>query len=240
MQPLSELTRSFRQALSGGDIPAFVTATDPAEAAQRFAVYRNNVAHSLRQALGRRFPVVKRLVGTTFFDAMATEFIARHPPQSPVLQEWGEAFAPFLEGFPPVATLPYLPDVARIEWARGRAYHAADLTPLPADQLQEDHPLILHPSVQVLHSHHPAVSIWHANQPARDGKLRAGGAEYALIRRKPDFEVPVMALSPTDAAFIDVLLQGKPLGVAAIITDPVPMLSLLLKDGLICKKESIQ
>lgn len=241
MQPQSDLLQAFRRALSGGGIPEGVTATEPAEAAQRFAVYRNNVAHSLRQALARRFPVVQRLVGVEFFNAMAGEFIALHPPNSPVLQEWGAEFPAFLNVFAPVATLPYLRDVARIEWARGLAYHSADCGALLPDHLTEDQPLTLHPSVQVFHAQHPAVSIWQANQPGRDGKVRASGYEAALIWRRPDFEVAVQLLTPADANFIEALQAGKPLAVAAIATDdPVRMLSLLLGDGLICKKETDQ
>ena len=96
----------------------------------RFAIYRNNVMHSLSQALAQRFPVVQRLVGAEFFAAMAAEFIRAHPPASPVLLLWGGDFAGFLSHFPPVRALPYLPDVARIEHARGQSYHAADIRPL--------------------------------------------------------------------------------------------------------------
>lgn len=235
--PATEFSAAFRHGLSAGDVPAFVTATDPAEAAIRFAVYRNNVAHSLREALGRRFSVVRRLVGDEFFGAMAAEFIAAHPPQSPVLQEWGWEFAGFLTEFPPVARLPYLPDVARIEWARGRAYHAADADPLDPSALVEDAPIRLHPSLRLLRLDQPAVSIWAANQPGRDGRVRGSGAETALIWRRPDFDVPVQALKPLDAAFITALMDGATLARASTLTDPVPMLTLLLRDGLICKTE---
>eukprot|EP01036_Dinobryon_divergens_P055409 gene55409-73990_t len=82
----------------------------PDEAAQRFAVYRNNVAHSLTRALARRFPVVERLVGLEFFTAMARLYIEADLPASPQLFLWGEGFARFLQGFPPVRSLAYLPD----------------------------------------------------------------------------------------------------------------------------------
>lgn len=234
----SDITPAFRAALAPGrPVPGFVTARDPAEAALRFAVYRNNVAHSLREALGRRFPVIRRLVGPAFFSAMAAEFIDAHPPRSPVLQEWGAGFAAFLTRFAPVATLPSLPDVARIEWARGLAYHAADAAPLPPEDLDAEAPLRLHPSLQLLSLHHPAVSIWQANQPGRDGRLSATGAQHALIWRRLDFEVEVAALAPLEAGFVAALMAGRPLAAAALVTDPVPILSLLLRDGLICQKE---
>lgn len=238
MQPQSEFTDAFRGALMGGALPDIVTAVD--EVARRFAVYRNNVAHSLSQALARRYPVIQRLVGETFFAAMGREFVALHPPRNPVLQEWGAGFAAFLDGFPPLAALPYLGDVARIEWARGRAYHAADAVALQPDALPTEQPLCLHPSLHLLQLRHPGVSIWQANQPGRDGRVRAAGAEIALIWRRPDFEVAVQALSPLDAGFIAALKDGVSLEAASGLTDPVPMLSLLLRDGLICRREDAQ
>lgn len=237
MQRPSDITPDFRAALAGGPVPGFVTAREPEEAARRFAVYRNNVAHSLREALARRFPVIRRLVGAEFFGAMAAEFIALHPPVSPVLQEWGADFAPFLDGFPPVSALPYLGDVARIEWARGLSYHAADAVALAPERIPETAPLHLHPSLRLLRLHHPAVSIWQANQPDRDGRVTASGPEIALIWRRPDFEVSVRAMSPLNAGFVAALLDGQPLAAASLLADPVPTLSLLIRDGLICEKE---
>ena len=236
MQPLNDFTSNFRGALSGDGLPHGLTAQLPAEAAIRFAVYRNNVAHSLKQALARRFPVVERLVGAEFFAAMAAEFIARHPPQSPVLAEWGGEFPGWLAGFPPVATLPYLPDVARIEWARGRAYHAADATPAAPQSLSPDAPMLLHPSLHLLRLAQPALSIWAANQPGRDGRCTARGREIALIFRRPDFEVPVHPLTDSDARILDGLIAGRTLAQAVGDDDPAALLALLLTHSLICKE----
>ena len=131
-----ELPTAFHKGLFDGVVPEGVTAQAPSETEQRFAVYRNNVAHSLIQALRSRFPTIEALVGAEFFAAMARVFAAHHPPAGPVLAEWGDGFADFLTRFPPVAKLPYLPDVARVEFARGRAYHAADCAPIDPETLQ--------------------------------------------------------------------------------------------------------
>lgn len=240
---------AFRAGLAGGALPGGVTAAAPDEAARRFAVYRNNVMHSLTEALGRRFPVVARLVGDEFFRAMAQVFIARHPPASPVLLHWGEAFPGFLAGFPPVAGLPYLPDVARIERARGLAYHAADAAPLSPAEVAgaaispEDLRLGLHPSVSLVASDWPAASIWAANQPGADpAAMRASGPEAALILRDPALEVPVRALRPGDAALVAALLEGQALGPAAARAqgtepghDPAAILGFLMQSGAIIR-----
>ena len=226
-------------AATGRVAPGLFT-SPPDEVAVRLAVYRNNIAHSLRRALAQRFPAVERIVGAPFFAAMADQFLDRHPPRSPVLQEWGADFPGFLAGFPPLAGLPYLPDVARIEWARGLACHAADAAPLPAhrlaDALSGGGPLRLHPALQLLRLGHPAVSIWQANQPGQDGACRAAGAEIALIWRRPDHQVPVARLAPGDAALLDALLRGAPLSAALAdeAGDPAALLALLIRDALIC------
>ncbi|WP_434615094.1 HvfC/BufC N-terminal domain-containing protein [Tabrizicola sp. M-4] len=235
---------TFDAALRGGPLPAGLIARDPAEVERRFAVYRNNVAVSLTEALATRFPVIRRLVGEAFFAPLARLYAETEPPRSPVLAEWGEGFAAFLAGFPPLAAYPYMADVARIEVARGRAFHAADAAPISPATLATADPhrlrLTLHPSVTLLRLSHPAVSIWARNQPGGESLPLATGPETALILRDAAYQVPVHALSPGDATFLDALLAGHPLGPAAEAAlaaqpdhDPQPLLVLLMRSGAI-------
>ncbi|MDO9062036.1 MAG: DNA-binding domain-containing protein, partial [Bradyrhizobium sp.] len=151
---------SFAAALLGTEPavpPGIATHTAAAVPARRFAVYRNNVMASLAAALARRYPVIERLVGGEFFGAMARQFVMRHPPRSPLLAQYGDGFADFIAAFEPARELPYLADVARLEAARTRAYHAEDAVPLGADDFAAldaealgDIRLQLHPSVSIL------------------------------------------------------------------------------------------
>ncbi|WP_318530149.1 MULTISPECIES: hypothetical protein [unclassified Rhizobium] len=61
---------------------------------------------------------------------MALAYAERHPPRSPLLLFYGDDFADFVATFEPARDLAYLPDVIRLEAARGHAYHAADAVPL--------------------------------------------------------------------------------------------------------------
>lgn len=205
---------------------------------RRFAVYRNNVQTALTRALGQRFLVVERLVGSEFFTAMARVFAQAHPPSNPVLLDWGQEFPAFLEGFPPVANLPYLPDVARIELARGRAYHAADHQPVDPAALAVADPTPLRfrfaPSVQAFVSSFPAVSIWAMNQPGAQKRPLPAGSEYALIARGQDLEAMTVPLEAPAHAMLTALMGGATLGEAAThMPDPTPLLTLLLSHGLI-------
>jgi len=230
---------AFHAALWQGDPPPGLTAPgpDPAETARRFAVYRNNVRHGLGRALAAGFPAVAALVGDAYMSALAREFIAQSPPRGPVLHEWGDDFPAFLDRFPPLAHLPWIGDVARLDRARGRAVHAADALPVPAQALLVADPaalrLKLHPSVGLHASRHPAVSIWQAQQPgARCGRLPAG-PEQALIGRAPDFTVVVVPVDAGTHAVLAALARGESLGRAAVHADPTEALALLLRHGLI-------
>lgn len=239
------LTHGFRAALFDGTLPPGVTATDPDEAPRRFSIYRNKVTHSLSRALARRFPVIERLIGTDAFAATAHEFLAQHPPRDPRLFLWGEAFPGFLETFPPLHALPYLPDTARLEWLRGQAYHAADAAPADPGLLARAAAdpacitLLLHPSLRLLRSRFSVVTLWQAHQPGTappEGRLRIDRGENALILRDAADRVPVHALSQAEAAFLSALLQGAPLLAAAEAADgadPSPLLTLLARAGAI-------
>ena len=207
--------------------------------ARRFAVYRNNVQQGLSKALAARFPVVERLVGAPFFAAMARVFAAQHPPKGPVLAEWGEGFAAFLAGFPPVAKLPYLPDVARLEWLRGLAFNAADAPVADPAGLAQIAPerliLRLAPCVLAFDARFPAVSLWQANQPGAAARPLPPGPEFALVARTPDFALITEPLSPPMHRVLRALLAGQPFALAACEDDPTPLLVLLLRHGLIAQ-----
>lgn len=242
-QSHAALQAAFHSALWRSNPPPGLTAPSPDEIAQRFAVYRNNVRHSLIKALAARFPVVEALVGSTFFAAMAQIFIAHAPPRSPVLAEWGGDFPGFLDGFAPVAHLPWLSDVARLELARGRARDAADVRPVAHETLAARTDLaqlrlVLHPSAQVFASDHPAVGIWRAHQRTADRASVGHGPQWALIGRRPDFEVVIAAVDADTHAVLRKLADGEPLGKAAHGKDPITALSLLLRHGLIVDSQT--
>ncbi len=211
----------FSAGLLNADIPAPVGLENPdgAQASKRYDVYRNNVAVGLSDALEAAFPVVRKLVGDEFFRAMAGVYLRKHPPQNPLMMFYGEQMPKFLMRFEPAFSLPYLPDVARLELAMRQAYHAGDAAPIDADALVALAPdrlmatmVDLSPAVHVIKSSHPIASIYLANTQANAPKpLR--GPECALITRK-GFDPTVRAITQSAADFILGLQSGKSLGVA--------------------------
>jgi len=176
-----------------------------------------------RHGLAAGRAVTRELVGEAFFGAMGRCFVRARPPQSPVMAEYGAGFADFIAGFAPARTLPYLPDVARLEWLRLAALHAADAESLPAERiaaLLAEQPdlgtwrLLLHPSFAVLRSDYAAVSIWAAHQGAGDlAAINLDQGESGWIVR-PDLEVMVVPVDTAGGAFAAALLEGLPLAAA--------------------------
>ena len=187
---------------------------------KRFGVYRNNVMVSLTEALMASFPTILALVGEDYFRAMTRVFISDHPPRNAMLSRYGDAFGAFLDQFAPVRDLPYLGDVARIDYAWLEAYHAKDQAPLEAAALQGVPPeqlpellLSLHPACRFLSSPHPAYSIWAAHREDNPQEAMASlpdEAQDCLITR-PQWDVMIVKLPPGGFAFVRGLAQGFPL-----------------------------
>ena len=228
--------------------PGLITwnASDPA---RRFAVYRNNVIVSLVDALADTFAVTQDLVGEAFFRAMARVFAYTNPPTSRLLVFYGETFPAFIERFPPAASLPYLADVARLEFLRVRAYHAADVAPVRSEDIVAvladedklpDLGLALHPSLAVLDSAAAVVALWAAHQGIGAlATLVPDVPETALIVRD-GLDVEVMSIPRASGVFIKALKRGATLGDAmALAQRSDPDFDATLPLALLIQKSAI-
>jgi hypothetical protein len=219
---MAQLQRAFAEAIVFDDAPIPETvrsASGPAHAS-RFGVYRNSVAAGLINAIAARYPVSRRLLWDDAFNRAAHLYVMTEPPRSPVLHEYGEGFPQFLRNLGQAASADYLADVAELESARVRAYHAADAEPLPMEAFAALPPdslaefrLKLHPSVALIGSRFPVVSIWEANQQANDNMLAAWRPECALVAR-PHLKVEVRRLTPCVYGFLKALADGHNVGEA--------------------------
>lgn len=191
---------------------------------RRLEIYRHNVMSNLRGALRDIYPVVERIVGEAFFLHAAGQFIRDTPSRSGDLNCFGAEWPAFLAGYPHAAELPYLADVARLEWAWHECFHAADAGPLDLHRLAavpaEEHETLrfrLHPAARLLASPHPLLRIWQVNQPGYDGELAidwdAGGD--ALLIRRADEAIMIEALPAGAFRFLSALSCGGTLAAAA-------------------------
>ncbi|WP_299935247.1 DNA-binding domain-containing protein [uncultured Pelagimonas sp.] len=208
-------------------------------AGRRYAVYRNNVAVSLAEALETAFPAVSKLIGAENFAKAAGLFLRQEPPSSPLMMHYGAGFPEFLASLEPLQSIGYLADVARLEQAMRQSYHAADASVLDPSRLQslsEDQlmsaRLILAPSVRLLRSPWPVLAVY--NFTMNDGAQPDAVAQDVLVTR-PDYD-PVPHLLPSGGADFVSALQNNltfsdAMAAAGAEFDLGPTLSVLLSGG---------
>ena len=214
---------------------------------KRFDVYRNNVTVALRDALRTGFPVLCKLLGDQRFDQLATLFARAHPPKTPLMMHYGDEMPKFLAEFSPLAHIGYLADVARLELAMRRAYHAADAHPIAPEELRSLAPeqlltatLTLAPAVQIIASDWPLFDIWQFNMIMGAAKPRA--IKQSVLITRLAFDPQPHPLDVAQAAWIMAVHDGATVEnaqEAALSIDPEfdlgPLLGLLFQQGALAK-----
>lgn len=248
MIDLGRMQDVFGRGLLGDDLTAIspYVAKGGAPVDERLAIYLNNTRVLTRAALGDTFPIVRELVGDDFFKGLASEFVRVHPPRSAALLFYGEAFPEFIDGFEPARSLPYLGDMARLEWAIHLAHHAADtesadLGPLHAFP-EADLPGVrfqLSPDLGLVRS------AWAVGQirAAHQGEMRFedvridDGPAHLMVRRGPG-DVEVSELVAGNWRALQAFKAGETLGSAVAAGanqdfDPGAFLTWFFSSGLI-------
>ncbi|WP_394204290.1 putative DNA-binding domain-containing protein [Shewanella waksmanii] len=141
----------------------------------RFAVYRNNYQQALLNVLAATYPCCNKVVGETCFSFIGRRYIANYPPISANLNQYGAAFDRVMaeltaeqEAF---AALPYLEELARLEWYVYQSYYAGeacsqDWQILPQLTQKEQHQirLVVAADVYLMQSRYPIQRIWQRHQ----------------------------------------------------------------------------
>lgn len=246
MTQAASLQQAFADALFGragaghADVDAWVA--QPA-----FAVYRNTVMKACIDALAANFPAVQRLVGEDWFRAAAALHVADAPPRDGRLLVYGDRFPDFLARFEPAASLPYLPDVARLDMLWREAHAAADADVLAPDALAGLPPealgtlrLHLHPAARwACFDAHPVFAIWQRNRDAADADAPLDWQGDGGLLTRPIDAVHAEPLCHGGCALLDACAAGATLGEAAEgalaarpDTDLAGVLAQLLRAGV--------
>lgn len=238
MLGLRDLQAAFAAHLGGEDGPGLADAVmgDTISAAARLRVHRHHVAESLAAALAATYSTVEAIVGEDFFRTMAKAFAATDLPRQPVLAEYGGAFPAFVAGYGPATSMPYLADMARLDWALNLAFHApwrdrlsvSDLADLPPEGLLASR-VFLAPGSALIRSAYPIDRIWHASRPgAPAGRVSLEGPTSVIVLRRSE-DAAFASLCPAETAFVEALDDGKTLeegAQAAFAVEPVFDLSI--------------
>lgn len=223
---LDEVFDAFMQGIYGPQLDTdtaekIVKPNNELDAAQCLGIYRGSVLGNLTQALGDIYPAIKRGVGEQFFDAIAGRYIRQFPSRSASLDEYGEHFSDFVADFPPLKDMPYMCDLAKVEWAWHRAFHAPDEAPLDAAKLQSlseaeqlDLTFSLNESAYLLSSTYPIQQIWLMNRGFIEEtqiELSEESEEFLVVWRQ-GYDTRVDVVSKWEYAFLLNIKNQQTLG----------------------------
>jgi hypothetical protein len=206
MLPLADLQRAVAHAVMTGEaVPAVIHGRLRPEEAM--CIHRNTVLGTLTGALRLSHPTVGALVGEAFFDQAAIAFTQTQPPRTASLARYGEGFADFLAGFVP--TLPYLADVARLDFAIERALQSESGTRRFA--LGPAVAMILPQSLTVLALQYPAVEIRAAiGDDAALARIAPAPTRHHLLVWRHSTEARLRPVGILTGCFLRSLLGGMP------------------------------
>jgi Putative DNA-binding domain len=203
-------------------LAALVAVPDGCDAVGRLRVYANGYPARLEEALRETFPAVEHVIGAGAFAALVRRFADTVPLHSYSLSDAGEQLPDFLRSDPLTSSLPFLPDLARLEWHVARAFHATDDAAFDPSSVAhwsledwERAVLRFQPWVALVESDWPVREIWECSEtPIEqiDIDLR-DRTDHVLVRRE-GFAVICESLGTAEAHALRLLLNGESLGTA--------------------------
>ena len=210
MADLATFQRAFANALMADGQPA------PPFRIQAFAVYRNTSARGAIEALRAAYPTVDMLVGEEMFTQVALDYRRGQPPAGPVLSDYGSDFAAFLARQPWTCELPYLADVARLDWLWLESFLARDATTLTQSYTRETR-IALRPATRFAWLTTPAMTIWQAHRnPWELTELDPDWIEEGALFTRPGLSVRAELI---DAPFHHLLIAcAAPASVADVVS----------------------
>ena len=220
-RPLEQLQQDFTRWLLGEPVEVVEELVDGRglAPAQRLQVYRNMFAANHHTALATAFPMVQRLVGEKFFEGLCAVYLRDYPSTSGKLQDYGADFPGLIANNPQAASLGYLADVARLEWARQEAALAplprpvgrnipASLPPAEYQNLR----LSLAPSLKLVQSDYPVLDIWLYCSDPGDSRLAIEGNGQNVAIWRSGAQLSMLAIEPANYRLISRLASGEVLG----------------------------
>lgn len=220
------------------------------DAESRLAVYRDGYPARIRDALRDVYPAIANICGDGDFARLVQRTLRARDLSRRALNDVGRELAPYLEDDPLAAALPFLPDLARLEWQVLRSFHSHDRSPLDAARFAafdmddwERVVLGFQPSAALLRSAWPILDLWETRDTPRaeiDVDL-ADRPQTVLVLRAGD-DVACRLAGAAEGAVFDALRSGAPLGRAMEMlaelddgdgADPGAMFSTWIAAGLV-------
>lgn len=183
-------------------------------------MYVEGYAARVEEALRETCPAVFHLIGHDASHGLAARYAAARPSSSYNLDHAGRELPTFLERDPLTDRFPFLPDLAALEWAVVRAFHARGLPAADRSRFAaltagdwSGAMLEFQPSLALRRSKWPIATLWAARDTpiAEIDIVVADRSENVLVRRS-GHDVACDTIGEAEADVLEALLSGVSLG----------------------------
>lgn len=188
----------------------------------RLAAYADGYPARLEEALVEAFPALRHVLGHGTFRRLVERYRPHVPAGIWSLGDVGAALPAWIAGDEIAHALPLVPDLARLEFAVQRAFHAEleapfDAAPLAAWGADDWNAARLgfQPGVALVRSPWPIRDVWEARtQPRETIDIDVEDRPQDVVVFRAGLRVCVEAVGADEAALLERLLGGTPLGEA--------------------------
>lgn len=221
---LASLQKTLLDGILGGRLPVATLgalfADPPAgTVAARWEVYESGLVERAAEAVANDYPALAKVIGPGPLRSLTGRYTRRFPPGSYDLGRVGDRLAGFLETDELTSGLPFLPDLARLEWAVAEAFVSSDEPPLRWEDLERlgaeaaaDLSLRLRPGVTVLRSEWPIHDIWaRRDDPPSDIDIPLRDRPGSVLVARRGFDIVCRTLDPPSVAVAEAAAGGRPL-----------------------------
>lgn len=185
---------------------------------ERVNVYAEMYWLRLRDVLREEFSLVRAVLGDDDFDVLAAKYVRAHPSTHPSLNWLGQHLPEFLRAHP-VEGVPWLGELAELEWARSQSFLAPDsAVAAPADlarvtpETAEAARFSLTPSVRVLRHGQDVRPLFRAVSDGQPWQAVAVTATpTALVVFRQGFTVFHDAVDEAEARALELAATGASL-----------------------------
>ena len=188
---------------------------------ERMSVYAGGYVARVQEGLADVYEAVQFVLGPERFSALAESYGVRYPSHQYNLSRIGIHLPEFIRTFSGLDDVPFLADLAQLEWLMAEAFHAFDKPPFVPHELAEI-PLedwertqvVFQPSVSIFHSPWPVLDIWKEKKSSDRNQVRWTGEKkpQCILIGRQETRVRCELLSPAQHRLLEGLLQGRTLG----------------------------
>lgn len=190
------------------------------DADERWHIYATGLQARGREAVENDYPALAKVLGPGALASLVARYLKRHPPISFDIGRLGASLASFLESDPLREELPFLADLARLEWALAEAFVATDEDPwrwqdlagLGPEQVAEL-PLRLRAGTARIHSDWPVHAVWSCRyRPLDEIDIPMERGRHAVLVTRNDLDMVCRSLDRAEEAVLDVARRSGRLG----------------------------